>query len=130
MRAITRRLWTTVAIALAFVAEWGATRAAAVEPDWAEGEWIGGFEGVDGTVYMTAQLDAADDGELTGSLELPLQSDGAVKLDQRQGDRRRSLRFDVRGAEDAPRVRRQAQGGRDASPGRCGRAAAPPASSC
>lgn len=96
MRAITRRLGTTVAIVLAAVLGI-ANQAAAVEPGWAEGQWIGGFEGVDGTVYISAQLEAEADG-LTGSLELPLQSDGAVRLDtvKATGD---TLRFDVRGSE-------------------------------
>jgi uncharacterized protein len=95
MRAITRRSWTSLAVALTCVLG-GASRAAAIEPGWVEGQWIGGFEGVDGAVYISAQLEAPQAGELTGSLELPLQSDGAVKLDRvRATDN--SLHFDVRG---------------------------------
>jgi dipeptidyl aminopeptidase/acylaminoacyl peptidase len=74
-----------------------ATRAAADEPGWAEGQWIGGFEGVDGTVYVSAEVDG-EAGALTGSLELPLQGDGAVKLEQVKATAD-SLRFDVRGSK-------------------------------
>ena len=105
-----------------------ATRAAAVEPGWAEGQWIGGFEGVDGTVYISAQVEA-EAGVLTGSLELPLQSDGAVRAREGQGHRGRApLR--------RPRARRRASPSTAsaarpaASPARSARAAAPPASSC
>jgi dienelactone hydrolase len=74
----------------------GAGRAEAVEPGWAEGQWIGGFDGADGPIYVAAELDAAADGELTGALELPLQTDGAIKLDRvKMTDT--SLHFDVRG---------------------------------
>ena len=96
MHAITRRVGTTVAMLLTAVLG-AAPRAAAVEPGWAEGQWIGGFEGVDGTVYVSAQVEA-DAGILTGSLELPLQGDGAVKLDAVKATAD-ALRFDVRGAK-------------------------------
>ena len=96
MHAITRRVGTTVAILLAAVLG-TASRAAADEPGWAEGQWIGGFEGVDGTVYVSAQVEA-EAGVLTGSLELPLQGDGAVKLDAVKATAD-ALRFDVRGAK-------------------------------
>ena len=52
MHAITRRVGTAVAILLAALLGI-ASRAAADEPGWAEGQWIGGFEGVDGTVYVS-----------------------------------------------------------------------------
>lgn len=95
MRAIARRARISVAIGLALVLGIAA-QAAAVEPGWAEGQWIGGFEGVDGTVYVSAQVDA-DAGALTGSLELPLQGDGAVRLDKVRATAD-SLHFDVSGA--------------------------------
>jgi dienelactone hydrolase len=95
MRAIAGRHGTVVAIALAAVLG-AANQAAAVEPGWAEGEWMGGFEGLDGTVYVQARVEADGSG-LTGSLELPLQSDGAVKLDAVKATAD-ALRFDVRGA--------------------------------
>ncbi|MEO5823200.1 MAG: hypothetical protein ABIT71_22070, partial [Vicinamibacteraceae bacterium] len=110
MHAITRRVGTTVAIALAVVLG-SVTRAAAVEPGWAEGQWIGGFEGVDGTVYVEAQVEA-DAGALIGSLELPLQGDGAVRLEQVRATAD-SLHFDVRGAKT-----RLAFEGRRREPGR------------
>jgi uncharacterized protein len=96
MRAITRGRWSSVLFAVALLLG-GAGRAWAVEPEpeWAEGQWIGGFEGLDGTVYMSAQLEAEATG-LTGRLELPLQSEGAVKLDAVKATES-SLRFDVRG---------------------------------
>src|SRR5829696_6484185 len=100
MRAITRRVGTAVPIVLAIVLG-TATRAAAVEPGWAEGQWIGGFEGVDGTVYVTAQIEAEIEAEargLTGSLELPLQGDGAVRLEGVKATAD-GLHFDVRGAK-------------------------------
>ena len=96
MHAITRRVGTTVAISFAAVLA-TASRAAADEPGWAEGQWIGGFEGVDGTVYVSAQVEA-EAGVLTGSMELPLQGDGAVKLDAVKATAD-ALRFDVRGAK-------------------------------
>ena len=102
MHAITRRVGTTVAISFAAVLG-AAPRAAAGEPGWAEGQWIGGFEGVDGTVYVSAQVEA-EAGVLTGSLELPLQGDGAVKLDAVRATAD-GLRFDVRGAESRRRCR-------------------------
>ena len=95
MHAITRRVGTTVAIVLAVVLG-TATRAAAVEPEWAEGQWIGGFEGVDGTVYVSAQVEDRGRGGLTGSLELPLQGDGAVRLEKVKATAD-ALQFDVRG---------------------------------
>jgi uncharacterized protein len=98
MRAIARRVGTTVAVVLAIVLG-TAARAAAVEPGWAEGQWIGGFEGVDGTVYVSAQIEAetlAKAGALTGSLELPLQGDGAVRLEGVKATTD-ALHFDVRG---------------------------------
>ena len=110
MHAITRRVGTAVAVVLTIVLG-TASRAAAVEPDWAEGQWIGGFEGVDGTVYISAQVEA-EGGILTGSLELPLQGDGAVKLDQVKSTAD-ALRFDVRGAKT-----RLAFDGRRREPGR------------
>jgi len=94
MHAITRRVGTTVAILLAALLG-TASRAAAREPGWAQGQWIGGFEGVDGTVYVSAEVED-DAGVLTGSLELPLQGDGAVKLEQVKATAD-ALRFDVRG---------------------------------
>jgi hypothetical protein len=94
MRAITRRGWSSVLFAVAMLVG-GATRAAAVEPEWAEGEWIGGFEGTEGTVYISAHIEAVSAG-LAGSLELPLQSDGAVKLDAVKSTES-GLRFEVRG---------------------------------
>ena len=94
MHAITRRVGTTVAIVLAALLG-TASRAAAREPGWAQGQWIGGFEGVDGTVYVSAEVED-DAGVLTGSLELPLQGDGAVKLEQVKATAD-ALRFDVRG---------------------------------
>jgi uncharacterized protein len=96
MRAITRRVGTAVAIVLAIVLG-TASRAAAVEPGWVEGQWIGGFDGVDGTVYVSAQVEA-EAGVLTGSLELPLQGDGAVKLEGIKASAD-ALHFDVRGAK-------------------------------
>jgi dienelactone hydrolase len=96
MHAITRRVGTTVAILVAVVLG-TASRAAAVEPEWVEGQWIGGFDGVDGTVYLSAQVEA-EAGVLTGSLELPLQGDGAVRLDKVKATAD-ALRFDVRGSE-------------------------------
>jgi dienelactone hydrolase len=96
MRAIAshRRHGIRVAVVLALVLG-GASRAVAVEPGWAEGQWIGGFEGVDGTVYVEAQVEAGGGG-LVGSLSLPLQSEGAVKLDDVKATAD-ALRFDVRG---------------------------------
>jgi dienelactone hydrolase len=94
MRAIARRHGTVVAIVLTAVLG-AADRAFAVEPGWAEGEWIGGFEGLDGTVYVQAHVEADDKG-LVGSLELPLQSDGAVRLDAVKATDD-ALRFDVHG---------------------------------
>jgi len=96
MHAIIRRVGTTVAIVFALVLG-TASRAAAVDPDWVEGQWIGGFEGVDGTVYITADVDAGE-GELTGSLELPLQSDGAVRLEKVKATAD-TLRFNVSGSQ-------------------------------
>jgi dienelactone hydrolase len=96
MRAIARRAGTSVAIVLAVVLG-NATRADAVEPEWVEGQWIGGFEGVDGTVYVSAHVDAGER-SLTGSLELPLQGDGAVRLEKVKATAD-SLHFDVSGAK-------------------------------
>lgn len=110
MRAIARRAGTGVAIFLAAVLG-TAARAAAVEPGWAEGQWIGGFDGVDGTVYVSAQVEA-DAGVLTGSLELPLQGEGAVRLEGVKATAD-SLHFDVRGAKT-----RLAFEGRRRAPGR------------
>ncbi len=110
MRAIARRAAIRVAIVLAVVLG-TASRAAAVEPGWAEGQWIGGFEGVDGTVYVSAQVEA-EAGALTGSLELPLQGDGAVRLEQVKATAD-SLHFDVRGSKT-----RLAFEGRRRAPGR------------
>ncbi len=122
MHAITRRVGTTVAIVLAVVLG-TATRAAAVEPEWVEGQWIGGFEGVDGTVYMSAQVEA-EGGVLTGSLELPLQSDGAVRLEKVKATAD-ALHFDVRGSQtrlafdgkrrEAGRITGTVRQGRDAA---------------
>jgi dienelactone hydrolase len=95
MHAITRRVGTRVAIVLA-LALGTVARAEAVEPEWAEGQWIGGFEGVDGTVYVSAQVEA-EAGGLTGSLELPLQGDGAVRLEKVKATSD-SLKFDVSGS--------------------------------
>jgi hypothetical protein len=69
----------------------------AVEPDpeWAEGQWIGGFDGADGTVYVSAQIEGEGEA-LTGSLEIPHQGDGAVKLDAVKATGS-SLKFEVRG---------------------------------
>jgi dienelactone hydrolase len=78
MRAIARRPWITAAAVLTFVV--GAAGRASAEPGWAEGQWIGGFEGEGGTIYVTAQIEADGNG-LTGHLELPLQSDGAAMLE-------------------------------------------------
>ena len=95
MSAIGRRSWITCALAL-LVGLAGASRAEAVEPGWAEGQWIGGFDGADGPIYVAAQLEAAADGAWTGALELPLQTDGAITLDRvKMTDT--SLHFDVRG---------------------------------
>ena len=96
MHAITRGRWSSVFFAAAVLLG-GASQARAVEPEpeWAEGQWIGGFEGVDGTVYVSAKLEAEGTG-LTGHLELPLQSEGAVRLDSVKATES-SLRFDVRG---------------------------------
>src|SRR3954463_8607971 len=104
MHAITRRVGTTVAILLAALLG-TASRAAAREPGWAQGQWIGGVgggdragyrsgagEGDDGTVYVSAEVED-DAGVLTGSLELPLQGDGAVKLEQVKATAD-ALRFD------------------------------------
>jgi dienelactone hydrolase len=110
MHAITRRVGTAVAIVLALVLGTVA-RAEGGEPEWAEGQWIGGFEGVDGTVYVTAQVEA-EAGALTGSLELPLQGDGAVRLEKVKATAH-SLHFDVRGAKT-----RLAFEGRRREPGR------------
>jgi uncharacterized protein len=110
MRAITRRVGTTVAIVLALVLG-TVSRAAAVEPEWAEGQWIGGFEGVDGTVYVEAQVET-EAGALTGSLELPLQGDGVVRLEKVKATAD-SLHFDVRGTKT-----RLAFEGRRREPGR------------
>jgi hypothetical protein len=95
MHAIARRVRTAVAICLAALLG-TASRAAAVEPGWVEGQWIGGFEGVDGTVYVSADVED-EAGVLTGSLELPLQGDGAVKLEQVKATAD-ALRVDVLGA--------------------------------
>ena len=95
MRAITRRRWSSVFLAAAVAAFGAASPAFAVEPEWAEGEWIGGFEGTDGTVYVSARIEAGPSG-LAGSLELPLQSDGAVKLDDLKSTDA-GLRFELRG---------------------------------
>jgi dienelactone hydrolase len=95
MSAISRRSWITCALAL-LVGLAGAGRAEAVEPGWAEGQWIGGFDGADGPIYVAAQLEAAAGGAWTGALELPLQTDGTIKLDRvKMTDT--SLHFDVRG---------------------------------
>jgi uncharacterized protein len=94
MRAITRRRWSSVLFAMAMLVG-AAGRAAAVEPEWAEGAWIGGFEGADGTVYISAHIEAQPAG-LAGSLELPLQTDGAIKLDDVKSTAS-ALRFEVRG---------------------------------
>ena len=68
MRAITRRPWITVAAVLTFVVG-AAGRASAVEPDWAEGEWIGGFDvldvpDVDRAVELAAHHPGADGGRV------------------------------------------------------------------
>lgn len=97
MRAIARRPWITAAAVLTFVVG-AAGRASAVEPGWAEGQWIGGFDGEDGTIYVTAQIEADGNG-LTGHLELPLQSDGAVQLEGVKANDT-SLRFGVSGAQN------------------------------
>ena len=112
MHAITRGRWSSVLLS-AFLLFGGAHTAWAVEPgsEWAEGQWIGGFDGVDGTVYVSAQLDVEGE-QLTGSLELPLQSEGAVKLDAVKATES-SLRFDVRGEKT-----RLAFEGKRRSPGR------------
>jgi len=110
MRAITRRQWISVAAVLTFVVG-AAVRASAMEPDWAEGEWIGGFDGQDGTIYVTAQIEASGSG-LTGHLELPLASDGAVALEDVKATGT-SLRFGVSGAEN-----RLAFDGKRREPGR------------
>jgi dienelactone hydrolase len=109
MRAIARRAGISVAFVVAILL--GITSRAAGEPGWAEGQWIGGFEGVDGTVYVSAQVDA-DAGALTGSLELPLQGDGAVRLEKVKATAD-SLHFDVSGSKT-----RLAFEGRRRAPGR------------
>lgn len=56
------------------------TPAAATAPEWVEGDWIGGFEGRDGTVYVSAHF-REEGGKIEGSLDLPIQGDLALDME-------------------------------------------------
>jgi uncharacterized protein len=89
----TRIIATALAIGLA------RTAGAYAEPTatWVDGDWIGGFEGRDGTVFMSAHF-MAEGEKINGRLDLPTRGDVNVTID-RVDATDRGLSFEVRGAE-------------------------------
>jgi pimeloyl-ACP methyl ester carboxylesterase len=67
-----------IALALAFgLAQ---TAAAHAEPTWVEGDWIGGFEGRDGSVFISAHF-TADGERVNGHLDIPTRGEVHVPMD-------------------------------------------------
>ena len=89
----TRIIATALAIGLA------RTAGAYAEPTatWVDGDWIGGFEGRDGTVFMSAHFTAEGE-KINGRLDLPTRGDVNVTIDRVDASER-GLSFEVRGAE-------------------------------
>jgi uncharacterized protein len=84
----------SVRITLALVLIHASTATAA--PPTIEGNWIGGFEGEDGTVFISAHF-APDGKALTGKIDLPLRGDHAVPLKNVSASDSK-LTFEVSGA--------------------------------
>jgi dienelactone hydrolase len=74
-----------------------ATAALAAPAAWVEGDWIGGFEGRDGTVFISAHFTANGD-HLEGRLDVPARGDQSVPL-SRVDASERGLSFEVPGAQ-------------------------------
>ena len=72
------------------------TTTAAATPEWVAGDWIGGFEGSSGTVYVSAHFRGEGD-SVDGTVDLPLEGDLGVGLeDVKVTDR--GVNFEVRAA--------------------------------
>jgi pimeloyl-ACP methyl ester carboxylesterase len=86
-----------IALALASLFSLPTTgRANPVEPVPVEGDWIGGFEGQDGTIYLSAHFEP-ENGRLAGRVDLPLRGDLNIPLSSiAVGEQR--LSFEVPGS--------------------------------
>lgn len=75
------------------------TAAAYAEPTdpWVDGDWIGGFEGRDGTVFMSAHFTAEGE-RINGRLDLPTRGDVNVTIGRVEATGS-GLTFEVAGAE-------------------------------
>ncbi len=89
----TRIIATALALGLA------RTAAAYAEPTtaWVDGDWIGGFEGRDGTVFISAHFTATGE-TINGRLDLPTRGDVNVAMGRVDAGER-SLSFEVAGAD-------------------------------
>jgi dienelactone hydrolase len=85
-----------LALALALGLAHSAT--ALAEPaTWVDGDWIGGFEGRDGTVYISAHF-TADGDRLSGRLDLPTRGDVNVAMEHVDASEQ-GLSFEIAGVE-------------------------------
>jgi dienelactone hydrolase len=85
-------------ISLAFVSALaGGPTAMAAPPAWVEGDWIGGFEGREGTVFISAHF-STDGKRVEGRLDVPTRGDHNVALDHVDVSER-ALSFEVAGAQ-------------------------------
>ena len=66
-------------------------------PPWVDGDWIGGFEGRDGTVFMSAHFSAEGE-QINGRLDLPTRGDVNVSIGHIDATDQ-GLSFEVAGAE-------------------------------
>ncbi len=93
-----------------FVCAWLPASVGAAPPAWAEGDWIGGFRGRDGTVYVSAHVERQDD-KLSGTLDLPLAGDVALEMQRLKADDD-SLKFDVQSSRTTLRFEGHRRPGR------------------
>src|SRR5262249_12191599 len=73
-----------------------ASLVAAATPATVEGDWIGGFDAQDGTVFIAAHLERKGE-TLTGEIDLPLRGDRKIPL-KNVSAKDSKLSFEVPGA--------------------------------
>jgi pimeloyl-ACP methyl ester carboxylesterase len=92
----TRVIALTLASLFSLPAAGLANPAGPIDPAPVEGDWIGGFESPDGTIYVAAHFEPHD-GRLAGHVDLPLRGDMHIPLASVSASEQR-LSFEVRGA--------------------------------
>jgi dienelactone hydrolase len=86
-------MWIALVLVLVRTSAQGAT------PEWVEGEWVGGFDGADGAVFIAARFtrDAEADKKVRGEIDLPLRNEVAIGL-ERVSVRGDTVSFEVPGS--------------------------------